>query len=112
MKKTPKQIGEEIRRLRLEAGLTQHDLGYGICTDAYVSLFEAGLRLPSLDVLTRIAYRLAVPVDELIGGKAECGCGSPLETVDAEICYACDLEERAKRWREQMANRRVPVGNA
>lgn len=63
------QLGKRLRRLRLERGLTQHDLAQPRYTHAYVSTIEAGRRMPSGDALEFFAEKLSVEVDELALGK-------------------------------------------
>jgi len=66
-----KILGTEIRRSRIEAGLTQE----GVAAKAglhrtYVSLIERGRRTPTVDVLFRIAGALDVPAADIIGRVA------------------------------------------
>jgi len=60
-------IGKAVRECRTRRGLTQKELAAGSGLDpSYVSLIESGRRVPSLDVLTRIAEYVAVPVYLLV----------------------------------------------
>lgn len=60
-------IGTRIRELRVARGLTQTALaGEGISA-GYVSLIESGKRTPSTDATERLAARLGVPVEQLLG---------------------------------------------
>jgi transcriptional regulator with XRE-family HTH domain len=58
-------LGSRIRELRLEAGLTQAELGSPM-TRSYVSAIEHGRALPSLPALLLIAARLGVSVGKLV----------------------------------------------
>jgi transcriptional regulator with XRE-family HTH domain len=58
-------LGSRIRELRLEAGLTQAELGSPM-TRSYVSAIEHGRALPSLPALLLIASRLGVSVGILV----------------------------------------------
>jgi DNA-binding XRE family transcriptional regulator len=62
-------IGERIRALRVEAGLTQTDLAklVGLSQPACVSQYECGRRRPDLDTLARFAKVFSVSLDELCG---------------------------------------------
>lgn len=65
-------IGENIARLRREAGLTQETLAGRLgVTKAAVSKWELGLSLPDIALLPRIASQFSISVDELIGYEAE-----------------------------------------
>lgn len=71
MTKDPKdQLGERIRRARVERGLSQRDLALPLLTPSYVSLIESGKRVPSPDALDHIAGRLGVDPVELRTGKS------------------------------------------
>jgi len=62
-----RNLGPQIRHLRFERGMSQGRLA-GACglSQAQVSLFESGRRLPSLDQFIRIARALDVPLEELL----------------------------------------------
>jgi tetratricopeptide (TPR) repeat protein len=64
------EIGTRLRKLRLERGLTQRELGAPRYTHAYVSTIEAGRRHPSRAALEHFAERLGVGVDELETGRS------------------------------------------
>lgn len=63
-------IGGRLRKLRLEAGLTQKELAAPRYTAAYVSTIEAGKRQPSRKALTHFAGRLEVDPHELLSGRS------------------------------------------
>jgi transcriptional regulator with XRE-family HTH domain len=59
-------LGERIRVLRDRQALTQERLAWECgCSKSYMSRVEAGLRLPSLDVVVRIAARLDIEPRDL-----------------------------------------------
>src|SRR6187549_743484 len=62
-------LGERIKRLRLERGLSQSELVWPNYTAAYLSHLEHGKRSPSDEVLTYIAERLDITVDYLVTGR-------------------------------------------
>lgn len=61
-------LGTRIKARRLERGLTQAQLGEPRFSSAYVSLIECGHRKPSEEVLTFLAERLDLQVEELTTG--------------------------------------------
>src|SRR4051794_41970346 len=68
-------IGERLRRLRLERGLSQRELSSPGVSYAYISRIEAGARRPSVKALRKLARKL--------GGSAEdLETGSPLSDAD------------------------------
>jgi transcriptional regulator with XRE-family HTH domain len=58
-------LGSRIRKLRIEVGLTQAELGSPM-TRSFVSAIEHGRVLPSLPALLLISGRLGVPAGELL----------------------------------------------
>src|SRR6478672_7930124 len=99
-------LARRLRAARERAGLSQRALARGICTAAYVSRLEKGERIPSLQLLRRLASRLGVDADELASGLPRRGddplLGAELalrlgETIDAEKLFtaALDPEQRS-----------------
>ncbi len=70
-------IGARVRRLRLEAGWTQEEIGHPF-SKAYVSQIETGRVPPSLALLSVIAFRLGTSIEEL---APEVGSGHGPEDV-------------------------------
>ena len=69
------EIGSNIRRIRLAAGLTQQDLANGCgLTKSMISKVENGVVVPALGTLTRIATVLNVKVSTLM--EADNGTGT------------------------------------
>jgi transcriptional regulator with XRE-family HTH domain len=63
------RVAANIRRLRLELGLTQDVLAEEAAMDAAeIRRFEAGRRDPGIRVLTRLAHGLGVRPAELLEG--------------------------------------------
>ena len=61
-------LGEKIKRYRNSIKMTQADFADRLdVTGAAVSAYENGTRLPSYDVLVKIANILNVTTDELLG---------------------------------------------
>lgn len=63
-----KQFGEKLRYLRQQQRLTQTTLAQqvGLASQAYVSDLEAGRKVPSLDLVVRLAELLGVTTDYLL----------------------------------------------
>ena len=78
-------IGERIRLLRLEAGMTQEQLAEAAdLTPQFVGQLERGNRMPRLDSLARLAHVFGVsPVQMLQGEDEEAGIIALLEDCSA-----------------------------
>jgi transcriptional regulator with XRE-family HTH domain len=65
---TPRRLSAMLRKLRVEAKLTQEELAKRAkITRSHLSLLESGHRKnPSLEVLKRLAHALGVPAGELL----------------------------------------------
>jgi len=60
-------VGQNVRRIRLERGLTQERLAFASELDlTYIGGIERGRRNPSLLAMGRIADALAVPITDLL----------------------------------------------
>jgi transcriptional regulator with XRE-family HTH domain len=62
-------IGQRLKRLRLERGLSQRELAAPGVSYAYISRIEAGTRQPSVKALRRLATKLSVSPDYLETGS-------------------------------------------
>jgi transcriptional regulator with XRE-family HTH domain len=60
-------IGQELRRRRVEAGLTQAALGDPF-TRAFVSAVESGQAVPSITALALLVDRLGAPLTDFFSG--------------------------------------------
>jgi transcriptional regulator with XRE-family HTH domain len=78
-------IGERLKRLRLERGLSQRELAAPGVSYAYISRIEAGTRQPSVKALRRLAAKLVVSADYL-------ETGSDLDPAAARELRLSDLE--------------------
>lgn len=67
-------IGQRLRRLRQERGLSQRELSEPGISYAYISRVEAGYRRPSEKALRKLAARLGVTALELETGSDEGVC--------------------------------------
>lgn len=62
------EFGSKLSDLRKQNHMTQQVLSERLCvTKATVSSYETGIRLPSYDILIRIAYIFHVSTDYLLG---------------------------------------------
>ncbi|HET8528473.1 MAG TPA: helix-turn-helix domain-containing protein [Gaiellaceae bacterium] len=62
-------IGQRLKRLRLDRGLSQRELAAPGVSYAYISRIEAGSRQPSVKALRRLAAKLGVSADYLETGS-------------------------------------------
>lgn len=61
-------FGKVLRRLRLEAGLTQEQLGFEAdLRRTYVSILELGQQQPTLTTILKLAHALKLPTRDLVG---------------------------------------------
>lgn len=61
-------VGEELRRARKAAGVTQEELAFNAKLDRrYVSHLENGHKSPTVEVLLRICQALGVAASGLLG---------------------------------------------
>jgi transcriptional regulator with XRE-family HTH domain len=73
---TRETVGERLRRLRLEAGLSQRELADDGTSYAYISRIEAGTRQPWGKALRALAAKLSTTALYLETGNARCPqCG-------------------------------------
>lgn len=78
-------IGQRLKRLRLERGLSQRELAAPGVSYAYISRIEAGTRQPSVKALRKLAGKLGVSADYLESG-------SELDPEAARELRLADLE--------------------
>src|SRR5712691_10797296 len=78
-------IGERLKRLRRERGLSQRELAAPGVSYAYISRIEAGTRQPSVKALRRLAAKLGVSAGYL-------ETGSDLDPSEARELQLTDLE--------------------
>ncbi|MFL5734676.1 MAG: tetratricopeptide repeat protein, partial [Chloroflexia bacterium] len=85
--KTRYPIGQRIRRLRHERGLTQEALAAPEFTKGYVSALERGAVRPSLKAMELLAARLGVPITDFLAPPQQLDNGSDLEAVKEDILF-------------------------
>jgi transcriptional regulator with XRE-family HTH domain len=85
-------LGANLSLVRLERGLSQGGLAQECqLSQAQVSLFEAGRRLPSLDQFVRLARALDVPIQRLMSGTDRPGVELKDLAVELRGLGAVDL---------------------
>jgi len=105
----PRQVGRRLREARERAGLSQRDLAFPGCTNAYISRIESGNRIPSLQVIHQFARRLGLSPQFLATGVEEEDVDQAL--LDAEVALRLgELDEARRLYRERLGdNERDPV---
>ena len=79
-------VGERIRRLRLDAGLSQEELGRSSkMSTSYISRLETGEVNPTVDALTRIVRVFGLTIDGLLELDADAPQLLATEELDPEI---------------------------
>lgn len=79
-------VGERIKRLRRERGLSQRAVAEPGVSYAYISRIEAGTRQPSVKALRKIAAKLDVSADYLeTGSELDPAGARELRLADAEL---------------------------
>ena len=104
----PAAVGTRIRAARQAAALKQRDLTFEGCTPAYLSRVEAGQRIPSLQILTRLAERLGTTAEYLATGKHP----EPDPLFAAELAARTGDPELARELYSEAAKSGPPVVGA
>ena|SRR5947209_11319544 len=89
-------IGQRIRRLRLERGLSQRELSGPGVSYAYISRIEHDDRKPSEKAMRHLAVKLGVSADYIETGRpVPASADRELRATDAELLLRLDgdLEE-------------------
>jgi transcriptional regulator with XRE-family HTH domain len=91
-------VGERIRRLRLEAGLSQEELGRSSkMSTSYISRLETGEVNPTVDALTRIVRVFGLSIDGLL----------ELNTDAPTILASDDLDPEIRVWLFKLKSKKV-----
>ncbi|ASS75455.1 hypothetical protein CIG75_11025 [Tumebacillus algifaecis] len=64
-------LGQRIKRLRLEKGMTQSELADDYVTVSMISQIERGKNTPSVELVQHIAKKLQVPLHDLMKNEVE-----------------------------------------
>jgi transcriptional regulator with XRE-family HTH domain len=90
-------IGQRLKRLRLERGLSQRELAAPGVSYAYISRIEAGTRQPSVKALRRLAAKLGVSADYLeTGSDIDPAAARELKLADLELQVRLGDDEGAE----------------
>jgi tetratricopeptide (TPR) repeat protein len=95
-------VGGRLRRARTEAGLRQSDLSFPGCTIGYISRIESGGRVPSLQVIRRLAEQLGVDENWLARG-VDAPTSAAAALVDASVALRLDDLEVAEQVYDELA---------
>jgi tetratricopeptide (TPR) repeat protein len=91
----PVAAGRRLKEARIAAGLSQRQLAFPGCSAAYLSRLEAGQRVPSLQLLRKIAAKLSADEEYLATGVAR-EHPRPTELVEADIALRMDDLDTAR----------------
>jgi transcriptional regulator with XRE-family HTH domain len=69
-----KSVGDRVRQLREQQGLSQRDIASPGVSNAYISRIESGTREPSEKALRALAQKLAVTAHYLESGSEHGPC--------------------------------------
>lgn len=98
----PASVGRRLKEARLAAGLSQRQLSFPGCSAAYISRLEAGDRVPSLQLLRKLALKLNADEQYLATGVERVE-QEPPELVEAQVAHRLGDHELAKERYEQIA---------
>ena len=76
--------------------MTQRELAFEGCTAAYISRMEAGHRVPSLEIVRRLAERLAVNEGYLLGREASPAQLQTAEELHAEVAHLLQASDEVE----------------
>ena len=107
-------IGERLRRLRRERGLSQRELASPGVSYAYISRIEGGARRPSVKALRMLARKLGVTADYLeTGSEIRDTEERELRIADAELeLRLADDTAEAERKLEALHKEALEAGDA
>ncbi len=96
----PVSAGRRLKEARIAAGLSQRQLAFPGCSSAYISRLEAGQRVASLQLLRKIAAKLAVDEEFLATGIPR-EQAFPSELVEADVALRLDDLDTARELYER-----------
>lgn len=90
-------LGEQIKTLRKEMGLTQVELGKKLgMTGVAVNKWELGQRTPSAEIIKELAAIFNVTTDFLLNGGNRHEDNKEYDNDALEILHMLDLEENSE----------------
>jgi transcriptional regulator with XRE-family HTH domain len=107
-------IGQRLRRLRHERGLSQRELASPGVSYAYISRIEAGARRPSVKALRMLARKLGVSADYLeTGSEIRDTDERELRIADAELeLRLAEKPDQAEATLQRLREEAVAAGDA
>ena len=111
---TEETVGQRLRRLRLERGLSQRDLAEKGVSYAYISRIEGGARRPSVKALRMLARKLGVSADYLeTGSEIRDTDERELRIADAELeLRLAGSSEDAERRLARLKDEAIAAGDS
>lgn len=97
----PLAVGRRLKEARIAAGLSQRQLSFPGCSAAYISRLEAGDRVPSLQLLRKLAEKLNADEEFLATGVVRPE-EDPPALVEAAVAHRLGDHELAKQRYEQV----------
>jgi len=97
----PAAVGRRLKEARLAAGFSQRQLSFPGCSAAYISRLEAGDRVPSLQLLRKLALKLNADEQYLATGTSGVQQPPP-ELIEAEVAHRLGDHEFAKERYERV----------
>jgi len=105
-------IGQRLKRLRLDRGLSQRELAAPGVSYAYISRIEAGTRQPSVKALRRLAAKLGVTADYLeTGSDLDADAERELKLTDLELAIRLGEPEGAEQGLVEIADDAIGAGD-
>jgi transcriptional regulator with XRE-family HTH domain len=105
-------IGQRLKRLRLERGLSQRELAAPGVSYAYISRIEAGTRQPSVKALRRLAAKLGVTADYLeTGSDLDADASRELRLSDLELAVRLGESEGTEEKLVELAAEAIAAGD-
>src|SRR5437764_6740274 len=105
-------IGQRLKRLRLEKGLSQRELASPGVSYAYISRIEAGTRQPSVKALRRLAAKLGVTPEYLeTGTDIRDVDARELRLLDAELALRLEHSDVAEQKLEEVLEEAERAGD-
>jgi tetratricopeptide (TPR) repeat protein len=98
------EVGRRLREARVNAGLSQRQLAFPGCSAAYISRLEAGDRVPSLQLLRKLAAKLRVDESFLATGSVS-ERTRPAALTEADVALRFGDTETAAALYDQVLSR-------
>lgn len=90
-------VGEHIKKIRRERGLTQEALAGPEFTKGYISALERGAVRPSLKALEIFARRLEIPIADFLSAWQQLHDAPNIEALQEDILYQCNYAKMLLR---------------